>query len=285
MAWEFNRHVEEGLIKALKEQRLWKEKLEADCKKGDVFLAIRKDYLSFYHKGGSLFKFEKNIFSTHVKYALVIDTDDENAPKDSIVEDSLKKKNLPLISDFINGYAGIKKNCELFSGVEAKGVSKLYHKDSYLHSESIFVLDIEIAFKKDDKKQDRIDILLYDNNSQTLRFIEAKHFSNNDLFSKTTPKVIEQIKKYEGQIGQRGKKLIKEYGLYIDGLNQIFNTQYKQPEIVDPKVSLLIFGFDDAQANDDRFKKMREVFKAHKILCYCIGKPKGLKANNVWKGN
>jgi hypothetical protein len=293
MAWEFNRHVDGSFIEGLKRQPLWQAKLKDDCEKGNVFLAIRNDYISFYHKGGGLFTFQNNCFSTHVKYALVIDTDDENAPGNYIIEDRLKpdqnepnKPIIPLIPDFTAGYDKIKKNCELYSGLEAKGVSSLYQTSSYLKTKSIFVLDIEIAFKKDDgKKQDRIDVLLYNNDSQTLRFVEAKHFSNHDLWSNATPKVVEQIKKYEEQIDRHGKKLIEEYGLYIDGLNQIFGKKYKLPKTIDPKVSLLIFGFDESQKQGDRFKKLISNNPEYKkIPVYCKGNPdKDLKAENIWK--
>jgi hypothetical protein len=285
MAWEFNRHVDESFIEGLKKQPLWQSKLKDDCEKGNVFLAIRNGYISFYHKGGGLFKFENNCFSTHVKYASVIDTNNGNIPEDSISENQLK--NLKIIPDFITGYDRIKENCELYSGAEAKGVSNLYQTSSYLQTKSIFVLDIEIAFKKGDgKEQDRIDILLYNNDTQTLRFVEAKHFSNPDLWSTTIPKVVEQIKKYEEQIDRHGKKLIEEYGLYIDGLNWIFDKKYKPPKTIDPKVSLLIFGFDKAQKNDERFQKLvvrNPEYKDKGIKPYCKGDPKkDLKAETIW---
>ena len=282
MAWEFNRHVEEGIVRKLKEQRLWNEKLINDCRKGEVFLAIRDGYISFYYRGGSLFKFDGKVFTTHVKYASVIDTNDEKAPKDYVQESQLK--HLPYIRDFITGYDGIKKNCALHSGLEAEGVSDLYHKNSYLHSASIFVLDIEIAFKKDEgRKQDRIDILLYDNDSQILRFFEAKHFSNGDLWSTSKPKVISQIENYQEQIARHKEKLIEKYGLYITGLNHIFNKQYKPPKDIESDVSLLIFGFDDAQNRSDRFREL--VFdnpEYEKVKKYCKGDPKGLKAETIW---
>jgi len=280
---EFNRHVTDDLIEGLKKQPLWQEKLKGDCEAGNVFLAIRKDRIGFYHKGGRLFEFDGQSFSTHVKYSLVINTEDETAPENYVYEAQLA--NIPMISNFIDGYGGMKKNCELYSGDEARGVSNLYQKNSYLHSDSVFVLDIEIAFKNDDKKQERIDVLLYDNNSQTLRFVEAKQFSNSDLHSTSTPQVVEQIKNYEERIGHHKEKLIEEYGLYVDGLNQIFGKQLSRPKTIEPEVSLLIFGFDEAQEKDDRFQKMRLAIQAQKIPMYRIGDPKGLKAESVWRGN
>lgn len=206
-----------------------------------------------------------------------------NENEEYVSQEQLDK--IPIISSFLTGYDGIKKNCELYSGEEAKGVSYLYQNSSYLVSKSIFVLDIEIAFKKDGKKQDRIDILLYDNDSQILRFVEAKHFSNSDLWSNSTPRVVAQIKKYEEQIEHHRKKLIEEYGLYIEELNYIYNKNFNHPKSIDSKVSLLIFGFDNAQKKDDRFTKLilgNPEYKEIKI--YCKGDPcKDFKAENLWK--
>ena len=280
--WEFNRHAGKDLIEKLKKESLWK-KLEADCKNGNVYLAIRNGYISFYHRGGSLFKFNKDSFSTHVKYATVIDTNDDNAPKNYILEGQLE--NIPRIKSFATGYEGIKKNCELYSGLEAKGVANLYHNSSYFQSKSIFVLDIEIAFKKNDRKQDRIDILLYNNDKQTLRFVEAKLFSNNELWSTSTPPVIEQIKKYEEQIVRHEDELLNQYGQYIDELHQIFDIKINSPKKIEPKVSLLIFGFDDAQKKSTRFKDLiKDNKKYDDVPIYCKGDPRSLLAENIWKG-
>ena len=276
--WEFNRHVTDDLIRSLKEQPLWQEKLKGDCEAGNVFLAIRKDRIGFYHKGGRLFEFDGQSFSTHVKYASVIDTDENYVTQDQL-------KEMRVIPNFLARYDRIKENCALYSGDEAEGVSNLYAKSSYLCSESISVLDIEVAFKDDNKKLERIDVLLYDNDSQTLRFVEAKQFSNGDLHSASTPQIVEQIKSYEERIGHHKEKLIEEYGLCVDGLNQIFGKQLSRPKAIDPKVSLLIFGFDKAQEKDGRFKKMCQVIREQNILMYRIGGTEGLKAENVWRGN
>jgi len=280
--WTFERHAGADLIKELKKKSLW-NKLEADCKDGNVYLAIRNGYISFYHKGGNLFKFEKDSFSTHVKYATVFDTEDDSSPKDYIKENQLEE--IRKIKSFNDGYEGIKKNCELYSGLEAKGVANLYQNSSYIRSKSIFVLDIEIAFKKNDRKQDRIDILLYNNDKQTLRFVEAKLFSNSELWSTSTPPVITQIEKYEEQLDLHKEELIPQYGQYIDELNQIFGLKLNAPKKIEPKVSLLIFGFDDAQKRSDRFKDLiRENQKYIDVPIYCKGDPKGLLAETLWKG-
>jgi protein associated with RNAse G/E len=155
---QFNRHVSEELIDTMKKTQLWKNYLRADCETGEVFLAIRHGYISFYHKGGGLFTFDENgVFRTHIKYASVIDSDDE---RNYLSEADLSDKKL--IANFADGYAAIKQNCARYSGIEAEGVSYLCKNSPYiLDKEDVVVLDIEVAFKNQDGKQDRIDILLY----------------------------------------------------------------------------------------------------------------------------
>ena len=120
-------------------------------------------------------------------------------------------------SDFKTNYPRIKENCSNYSGVEALGVSQLYHKYSYLSDSNIVVLDIEVSFQSftDEKKQDRVDGLLYNRETQTLQFVEAKHYSNSEIRSKSKPEVIAQIKKYENQIAGKGADIKKAYSSYI----------------------------------------------------------------------
>jgi len=277
--WEFNRHVTDDLIRSLKEQPLWQEKLKGDCEAGNVFLAIRKDRVGFYHKGSSLFEFGSQSFSTNAKYASVIDTD-----KTYVTQEQLKE--MRMISDFFAGYKRIKENCALYSGAEAKGVSYLYQESHYLKQASISVLDIEIVLRDGSNAKDRIDVLLYDSDSQTLRFVEAKHFTNSDLWSTSTPRAVEQIKNYEEQISLHAEKLKEEYGCYIDNLNKIFelNKPMDLPRNVDPKVSLLIFGFDSDQKQGDRFNKLVLNNPEYGgIPIYSKGGSDGLRAETIWK--
>ena len=106
MGEEFSRYVGSDLIEGLKKEPLW-AKLEPDCRSGDVFLAIREDYISFYHQGGGLFTFDKNGFKTHVKYAAVVDVENDDAPGNYVFEDQLEK--IPMIKSFVGGYEQMKK--------------------------------------------------------------------------------------------------------------------------------------------------------------------------------
>ena len=264
----FERKLEKSLINKLKNSDLWKSYLEKDCKKKNVFLAVRNNDIGLYYKGGKLFGFDINEFKTHIKYASVID----NADTYYLTEKELATKKL--ISDFKGNYDRIKDNCKLYSGIEAQGVSEIYHKYSYLSDENVVVLDIEISFEAVDKtsgkKQGRIDILLYNKEKQALKFVEAKHYSNPEIWSKTTPKVIGQINNYEKQIKKNKNEIITAYTNYIEAINAVFfDLKLPLPRTVEDKVSLLIFGFDDDQKKGRLQKLILEnpEFKGFQVYC------------------
>jgi len=250
----------QDLIKKLKETKLYNEILRNDVVKGEVFLAFRNNRIDFYYEGGKLFSFDHKGFSTHIKYASVIDTSDG---KDDSIENYVteeKLENYKLVSNFLKGIARIKENCKNYAGDEAKGVAEIYSKYSYLKSnKDIVVLDIEIAFEaKDRKGHDRIDILLLDKKNKNLIFVEAKHSLNKDLWSTTTPEVIKQINRYEQQIKMKEGAIKTKYCENIKLLNDLFEIELPFPEKIDDKVILFIFGFDD---DKKKGKLKRDVYE------------------------
>lgn len=257
---------------------LWTGKIKNDCLEQNVFLTIRDNRIDLYHKGGKLFGFEQNVYKTHIKYASVI----SKSGKDYLTEKELSDPKYLLATDFIKDYKRIKENCSNYSGLEALGVSEIYHKYSYLSDREIIVLDIEVSFSSpsQDKKQDRIDILLYDKKNKILRFVEAKHYSNNEIRSKTIPKVVSQIKRYENQIKNKNP-IISEYSNYISTINNIFNLTLPIPEEMDNKVTLLIFGFDD----DQKKGKLQTIIKqlhTENIKYYAVGNIESVKIESLW---
>jgi hypothetical protein len=245
------RRLEKIIKDKLMTSSLWSNKIDQDCKNQNVFLAIRDNRIDFYHKGGKLFTYDSSGFKTHLKYASVI----TSTGKDYLTESELS--GYKLASDFESNYQRIKENCSNYSGIEASGISDLYHKHSYLSDSIVVVLDIEISFESlnEENKQDRIDILLLNKNTKTLQFVEAKHFSNKEIWSRSTPKVITQLKRYESQIAKRKLEIRLEYTEYVRIVNGIFDTSLPEPEDIEDKVTLLIFGFDDDQKKG-RLKKL-----------------------------
>ncbi|NLD91904.1 MAG: hypothetical protein GX639_04455 [Fibrobacter sp.] len=274
MQRQLDKSIESGLLGSA----LWNNKLKDDCRNGEVFMAIRKNIVDFYHKGGRLFSFDGKDYTTHLKYAATIIGKD----KDYLTENELQNYKLP--SNFQTNYRRIKENCFNFSGIEAIGVSEIYHKHSYLSNENVVVLDIEVSFKALDpnRTQDRIDILLFNTQKKTLQFVEAKHYSNKELWSTTTPKIISQIRRYEQQISKSGENIISAYSDYIEAVNRIFSLHFPLPVKIDPKVSLLIFGFDDDQKNG----RLRKLITGNRVFCgvktYCKGDIKSIVPENLW---
>ena len=273
------RRLEKIIEKQFIASSLWCNKIERDCKNQNVFLAIRDNRFDLYHNGGKLFSYDLIGFKTHLKYASVI-TESE---KDYLTESELSA--YKLASNFENNYQRIKENCSNYSGIEAFGVSELYHRHSYLSNSNIIVLDIEVSFESLNERnnQDRIDILLYNKDSRTLQFVEAKHFSNKEIWSRTTPKVISQIKRYEMQIAKRKAEMLSEYTEYVKIINGIFNLSLPEPKNIEDKVALLIFGFDNDQKNG-RLKKLITKNKEYTgIKNYSIGNIKKVVPGNLWK--
>jgi hypothetical protein len=276
----FKRRVNDKLIEKLKEEPLWKEKLSDDCRKGDVFLAIRDNRIQFYHKGGSLFSYDKNGFSTHKKYAAVI-----NQKGDYITESTLKN-DADLIKSFIAGYEKIKGNCKTYAlHSEAAGVSSLYHKYSYLSKKNIVVLDIEIEFSSltEGKIYDRCDVLLYNRETHQLRFVEAKLFDNSEIRAEDhKPSVLDQISRYKRQIRDR-PEILPVYQEYAQNLDKIFDHDLNiTPMNIDPRVCLLVFDFDESQ----RTTRLREHVTANshfKNVPHYESGSTSINAESLWK--
>ena len=274
----FKRHVSSNLTSNLIKEPLYQNHLLPDILKGDVFLAIRNERIDFYHKGGKLFAYDvQGGFHTHIKYAAVI----ENPMNAYLTENELK--NCKIISDFSTHYDRIKENCSMYSGDEASGVSNLYKNYSYLTNSNKVVLDIEISFKSDDpnKAQDRIDILIYDKIKRQLKFVEAKHYSNSEIWSNGVPKVVAQIDRYENQIKAKKQDIINNYNTYISNINQLFGLNIQPIIEIDNKVILMIFGFDRSQ-RIDRLKNVilgNSAYKPFEI--YLIGDVKKIDVNNI----
>ena len=274
----FKRKLDKAIIDILKQDILWSEKIKKDCSRQKVFLTIRDNLIDFYHKGGRLFSFGRQGFKTHLKYASVISTNG----KDYLTESELS--DYKLAADFKSNYHRIKENCSNYSGIEAAGVSALYHKHSYLSDNNIVVLDIEVSFESlnKEKNQDRIDILLYKKDTKTLQFVEAKHYSNSEIRSRTTPGVIDQVNKYESQILKRRTEILSGYTEYLKIVNNIFNISLPKPKTIEDKVILLIFGFDQDQKTGKLKKMVTENSKYSGIKNYSIGNIKKVVMENFW---
>jgi len=286
----FKRTFSRTLQSALKSAELYSHKLIPDIRSGDVFPAFRNGAIDFYHKGGKLFEF-KDKFATHVKYASVLHGYDKDYIRDEDLQDGVR-----LISNFVEGYNRIKENCALYSGVEALGVAEIYRKSGYLNTqEDVVALDIEVSLQALDvgwknevveteakRTQDRIDLLLYNRKTGALCFFEAKHYSNKELWSNTTPPVVKQLQRYNNQLVVRHEEILREYKKYVAIARELFEIPIEilpDPAYLEKEVVLLVFGFDNDQKN--RLGKLLIEDSSLAGLQYrFIGNPKN--ATDLW---
>lgn len=257
--------IEEFKASALK-NRLIKDMKGRDVKGRVVFPSFRNGgkRIDFYYGGGKLFGFKDELFATHIKYVPAV-----GLKKDYVVEGDLKPENM--VTSFVAGYDRIKENCWMFSKIEADFISYLFRNSSYVFSEDRFVLlDIELSLRAigssvdemgkqetadgdddSDRLMDRIDIVVYDRIKRVLHFVEAKHFSNSELWGMDSgkAKVVGQIRRYERQAVEKKTEILAWYSKYIDYANNLFHLSppLEAPKEIDNKVTLFVFGFDGSQ--------------------------------------
>jgi hypothetical protein len=131
-----------------------------------------------------------------------------------------------------------------------------------------------------DRKQDRIDaaIAVLENDVPTIRFYEAKHFTNSALRASgdSRPDVVRQIRDYEKALEtyrarlsagyvETAKALLRFNEMRIQAfgasagrsiapaIRQIADTG--QPPAIDTRPHLIIYGFDKAQRDDRAWKE------------------------------
>jgi hypothetical protein len=264
----------------------------------DVFPAVRKDRIDFYHKGGKLFSYDGKMgFITHHKYASVIKYD----TKKPYVSDA----NLQAIDNFIEGYERIKENCSLYSGIEANGVARVYGdyscaKQKKLHR--VVVLDIEVSLRRENEadelepgkksraKSDRIDLLLFDTESCLLRFFEAKDFSNSEIRAEGDhePKIVKQMQRYKDQLNASNvrQEMLAGYSAHVDIINQLFSPKVPlpTPQDIDPVPRLLIFGFDKPQLKEKLENEINCLENDYKLAVYAIGNISLVEPNALFSG-
>jgi hypothetical protein len=242
-----------------------------------LFVAVRDRYLNVYWRGHSLFEVEEGEqglkATTHPKYLM----DPELADR-VLLEGG--KFNVSWLVDhgFITEYRSgetlkkMKKASDLFSEPEKRGCHEIILANPH-------VIDCEIAFPGNggpDKGAPRVDLLSLELEGKTARLVfwEAKHFSNDDLRAKKEEDVVvcKQIGLYRQYLSQHRKAIEESYTLVAKNLVDI-DAMRRQPRLPpqspiravadgkrkltlgeEPKVGLVIFGFDKAQRDDRNWK-------------------------------
>ena len=252
---DFKRGLGPQLLSSLTDESLFCNELMDDIKGGNVFFGNRYRCASFYYKGRSLFKYEKNAFSANHKFAVIA----KNLPDDYITESDLSSINVGL--SFKDNYTEIKNRANQYKDPEADGVSALYKSavKSGSNKDDIYLLDIEISLAKPEKEEgkkrrgtDRIDLLLYNNTDCRLMFCEAKHYTNDELWVEKPeePPVVKQISRYHDQIKSRYDSLLDQYSKVIDEYNELLDVKLNRPKKICKKCGLYVFGYDSVWENE-----------------------------------
>ena len=282
----FIRNISDKNIQAMESLDIYEQHVFQDCKNGTVFPALRNGAIGFYYKGGRPFEYSNERFSTHRKYLTMLKPKESS---DYYSEDELS--NVEIIRNFANQYKAILSNSALYAGVEAVGVSKLYENYSYCCSNSdVVILDIEVCFKSlvNEKKnnKDRIDLLLYKKSTGELQFVEVKHFSNSELWSKkgTNPKVLSQIERYNRHLeGEQQRLLILEqYIFYIEIMNRVLQLDLPKPKSIKNSCGLYVFGFDKNQRDGRLQELLIGDGSLDDVPYYTVGNEKKVDIINLW---
>ena len=255
--------------------------------------------MDFYWSGGKLFSYkppsgrQKSKFTTHHKFASVLldnSKTKDGKTKNYISETSLQNRRIRLIENFCEGYDRIKENCRRYSGLEALGVSSLYERFSCVRKErasSVVILDIEASFAKDGSmEKDRIDIVALDTENKTIRFAEAKHYSNRASLRTSSGKsdVVDQMQGYVKQIEGNRKEILEAYKTHVRTISTLFSVGIPEPAEIDLKPVLLIFGFDNEQQDYYLKDKIEKPLQAdHGLRVYSIGDIKQCELSEVFR--
>jgi hypothetical protein len=233
----------------------------------DLYFAMRNEYVNVYYEGCSIFKisFERQQlrFETHYKYLVhphmkkpyIMWRETGNRIKDRMDKIFIETLDTKLL----------KKAASYYAGAEKTGVHKLLQCNNN-------IIDVEIAFSSATENEqdiedeldasrphaDRIDFaaLRVIEAKSRIVFFEAKHFDNSALRSgsEIAPPVIEQIERYEKLIEGKEEKIKDSYRRVCKNLHTLAPDRWhdvvkqvvgnKVELTVDPKVRLVVFGFD-----------------------------------------
>ncbi len=240
----------------------------------ELFVAVRENYLNVYWRGQSLFRVDLGASglraTTHEKYLLDPALDGQVSLVGQEFDVSELRKR-----GFISQYQGretlkkMKTAAGLYSGLEKTGCHEIILANPQ-------VIDCEIAFPTDDgpgKGAPRVDLLSLEPDGG-LVFWEAKDFTNRDLRARDEEDlpVCEQIAGYRQYLLQHHEAIEESYKQVVENLVAIDKMRHEPrrlsrliTEVADtrqhpmlgaePKVGLVIFGFDKAQRDDPHWKK------------------------------
>ena len=235
----------------------------------ELFIAIRNESLNVYYNGQSLCKLsfnkrKKHIKGeTHKKYLGITNKGYFTSHNGVILNEKSIIKNLAEIDS-------IKKNVKNHIGKEKfESYKQIMNRDKC-------VIDVEITLIKDkvpnpkkrsDYKISSIDYLSLEKSK--LVFYEAKHNTNSEIRSRTTPKVFEQIERYEKELVQHENEILNSYKLVLQNLidlNILKNKFIPNKFEINLNPFLIVFDVDKNESKVKHLQNLRKHFGERLIL-------------------
>lgn len=258
----------------------WRDVLLRD----DVFLAVRRNSLNVYHRGGSIFRIDDKgdgtvSPKTHVKYLVR-----QQQALAELVDGEFRPNAIGWTH-----YVGPETLKDMIgSARDLAGAEKTGLHPMILGSPA--VIDVEVALDRirdnaitrtiaksqrdSGKLQDRLDVATLERRRSSIAIVfhEAKHYSNTALRGRSAqPAVIGQLAGYRATLAHHAPTLVARYHpvcralVRLDTMRQLVRTEAaaKPPApldplirevasgkanlIIDPDPRLIIFGFDGDQ--------------------------------------
>lgn len=241
----------EALNSLYNSEESWWRKIADD---NDVFILIRKNEIRVQASGGLLLQVKQDekkklICKMHEEYLSLRSEIDPYVILNESSTDQIQR--VEGLKGFVKYYDKIKRRISIFTGEEKQAVQ-------YLANKIPSILDIEIGFEGELKENavkksvPRIDMAAITDKG-TLVFFEVKLFSNSEIHSKETPKVVSQLNKYKGWLAENGEDIKKGYKDQLDIYKKLKGEFFKKRarcfEIITihPDPRLIITNFDASQ--------------------------------------
>lgn len=214
--------------------------LEKDIADGEVFPALRVGRIDFYYMGGCIFSYKVGGFSFNSDYFKYMGEEYTTLKQNNYLTDRTVKLET-FYKDLKEGVTKKFLSSKLNKEMERQFLTPLYRSTfrSGSGTPKTIVLDIEMRFNKLNGR--KCDLVLYNNPLQKLMLVEAKVVGNPEIVSKTTPKVVEQLKEYSSWLNDE-ETLKVQYSNYIEFINKTFKTNLnKEIKSICKPAKLIVF--------------------------------------------
>lgn len=233
------------------DEKSWWRKI-ADDK--DVFILIRNNELRVQANGGLLLQVNQDLQSniickTHEDFLSLRSEKNPYVVLEETTSGPIQR--VEGLKGFVKHYSKIKRRINIFTGKERQAVQ-------YLANNLPEIVDIEIGFEGElkpnasKKSVPRIDMAAITEKG-TLVFFEAKLFGNSEIRSKKTPRVVDQLQRYQQLLSKKGNEIITAYqdqlNIYAQLKGQFFKNRSRKISnlSIHPHARLIVTDFDASQ--------------------------------------